>query len=187
MLTIKEVKEILGLELLTTTYDSRIKALLPGAISDGFMATNNFFHVPGMVIESYNISFSGYTLTDGTGNFTGYYTHENGITPISFQAGMYIHVEGSVMNDGVYEIDSISNNIITAKSTFFTEAAGALVNIHVMKIENAFKQAVAFLIGHYLESKFGVSSERFDNYSVTFKDSRAARAELFAGMKKVKG
>ena len=181
---IKDILNITG-----TDHDRRIAALIPGAEAAAFKYTRNYFHISGMSIQSDEITFAtARTITDGTGNFIGYYWEPSEtVGPVVFQAGMYIHIEDSVLNDGHFLIDTVSSNVITLDSNeeLFAEAAGALVRISAMKVDEGFKLAIAQLINSQLNKKSGVKSEKFDDYSVTFESEQESIKNLFSPYKKI--
>ena len=177
--------EVMTRMQIETSLETIVSAVLPGAIDQAFKATKNNLHIPGMSVQSWGISFdaAAKTITDSIGNFTGYYLHPNGITPLKFQAGMLIHIEGSVLNDGVYTIESVNDNVITVTSsdTLYDELSGALINITMVKADEGFKNGVAQLCAFFLNTNYGVSSDSIGNYSATYTKLDEALRAFFAG------
>lgn len=183
LITATEVIEELGLS--NSAY-SQIEKIIPGAINKAFRATNNYCHVPGQYVRSHYISFNAAnkTITLNSGGF-----QTNDLNPIRFQAGMYIHVKGSILNNKVFLTSSVTNTLITLDSTetLFDEEEGSLVTIYMMDVDEGFKSAIIDYIGYKLKTSKskGISSEKFDDYSVSFDDEAKVLSSFFSGYKKI--
>lgn len=178
-----DVKSQLGY---SSDYDTQLDAIIPGAIKKAFAYCKNYFHVPGQLVQSYSITFDAdaKTITLSGGGFV-----TSGLNPIRFQSGMYIHVEGSILNNKVFLTSTVTNTVITLDSseTLYDEEAGAFVSIYMMMIDDGFKSALVEYVGWRLESakKQGLTSERMDDYSANFKGEREAMSDIFSGYKKI--
>jgi hypothetical protein len=187
MLNSAYIMGVLGIE--DATKANLIDKIIPGAIEKAFKAVNNYAHVPGMTIESWGISFDAdaRTITDDNGNFTGYYTHENGITPLKFQPDMFIHIQGSVLNDRIFEIASVNTNVIMVKSgsTIYDEAKGSLIKVTMVNLDEGYKLAIAQYIAAILVLQYGMKSENIGNYSASYQSLSEAESTIFKGYRKV--
>ncbi len=154
--------------------DTEIGNVRKYAESHAIDFTKNPFHIKGQCVQGYSFTFTASTkkINNALGNFitTEHY-------PIRFQAGLYIHVQGSVLNDGFYKLASVTATELTVVSTdvLFDEADGGYITINLVKFPDGFKLALAKYIGHLINanalSKSGIHSETLDNFSVTYKDN----------------
>lgn len=186
IITSDMVIEQLGLKE-TAVLSNQITSIIPGAIQKAFAVTYNYCHVKGQYVKSYYISFNAENKTISV-NGGGFIT--SGLNPIRFQSGMYYHITGSVLNNKVVKSLTVTNSEITLDSseTLFDEEAGSLVTIHMVDIDDAFKSAIIDYIGYKLKTgkDKGVSSEKFDDYSVSYADSQKILSEIFHGFKRIK-
>lgn len=186
LITSDMVIEQLGLKP-SSSLELQISAIIPGAIQKAFKVTQNYCHVKGQYIKSYFISFSA---ADKKIMITGGGFQTNGYNPIRFQSGMYFHIKGSVLNNNkVVKSLTVTNTeiVLVSSETLFDEEAGSFVSIYMMDVDDGFKSAIVDYIGYKLRTANykGVSSEKFDDYSVSFDDSSKVLSEYFSGYKKI--
>lgn len=178
ILSREEAKLFLQIESSDISKDSIIDALLAPAEDKGFAITKNYFHIRNQFIQNYQVSFTAATrkITNLSGDFI-----QTGLSPNRFQAGLYIHAEGSVLNDGVKLISSVTATelVVSSDDTLFNEDAGALVKISLMKIPEGFKQAIADYIGYLINKRTNVKSESIGKYSVTYTSDEEAAKNIF--------
>lgn len=86
----------------------------------------------------------------------------------TYIAGMYIIIEKSYLNDGIYKVASVTSNKITVEETLVAENTGKYITIFGSTPPKAFVDLSAE-INNYSES-VGASSESIDDYSVSFAD-----------------
>lgn len=166
---------------------TQINSIIPGAIQKAFDVTRNYCHVKGQFVKSYFISFSSsekkIILSGG-----GFQT--NGYNPIRFQAGMYFHIKGSVLNNNkIVKSLTVTNTeiVLEPSETLFDEDAGSFVSIYMMDMDEGFKSAIIDYIGYKLKTAHskGINSEKFDDYSVSFKDEADVISAIFKGHKNI--
>jgi len=87
-----------------------------------------------------------------------------GVFAETYIAGQYIYIQHSVLNDGVYTIVTASSTVITVAETLRSETNK--VNFYGLQPPRDFIDLVAEIDAY--TSKDGVSSEKIDDYSVTF-------------------
>ncbi len=173
ILTVDEVKQMLGIPTATETDNAQILALLPVVQDNVFDYMNNLFLNDEVYISSSAISFAApasgvNSLITGTG--------ETFITE-GFFAGAVFVVAGSLINDAIYEIFSLTETIITlpANTIIKTEAVGETVLIQRMDIPEGVKLAMAKMIGDDLKKSMSAGSvaesEKVGDYSVKFSTS----------------
>jgi len=178
-----DVKNQLGY---SDKYDSQIDAIIPGAVKKAFKASQNYHHISDQYVESYQISFDSaqkkISLSGG-----GFLT--TGLNPIRFSAGMYIHIENSVLNNGIKFLATVSNTELTldASEVLYDEDVGSLVKISLMNIDDGFKSAIVEFVGYKLSTgkKKGVNSEKLDDYSANYRSEQEALVQIFSGYKKI--
>ena len=168
LITAAEVKR--RLQISVSTYDTLIDELLPEVrdyvVYD--LCQNAFKHPKNIYIEATTISFdeSDMQILDSDSNFV-----EN-----DFTSDTDIIVEGSISNDGLYEIDTAAAASLTLQfdnhpnGTLTDEAAGEVVRITRVDFRRGLKLAVAQLFSHLLDQSQlkGLASEQTGNYAVTF-------------------
>lgn len=181
---ILEVTEVSNI-LQVTGKETQIGNILSYAESHAIDFTKNSFHIKGQCVTGYSISFSAADkkITNVSANFIT--THQD---PIRFQAGLFVHVEGSVLNDGFYKIASVTANelVVSANDVLFDEADGGYVSIHLVKFPQGFKLAIARYIGQLINiNKSNISSETLDNFSVSYRDNQKLLSDFFAGYRRI--
>lgn len=114
---------------------------------------------------------------------SNYFSIESdGITG-SFQekyvTGMYIWIKNSFVNDGVYQIESVtSSKITTVEKDLLPENTGEIIIIFGLTPSKTFIQLVS-KISNY-KSKDGIASESIDDYSVGFSKGDGSWKTAFA-------
>lgn len=116
---------------------------------------NNYFDYD---YENTTVSISGDTITIDDGTFSNDYL-SNG----------YIRLYGSLLNDGVYKVSNATDTVITLTETLTTED-NVKLNIWRLRPPKAFLDLVDEISTHVTanKSKPGVSSEKIDDYSISF-------------------
>lgn len=162
--TVSEVKALL--QITTTAKDDVITALLPTI--DRFILdwTKNQFKQIKVRMESSFISFSELvTISDSDALFI----------ECKFTPGTQIVVEGSLYNDGVYEISSLTAGSLTLAtgSGLIDEAAGECITITMVNYPKSLKLDIAQMVAYAMNKagKEGIQSESLGDYSVTFMDA----------------
>lgn len=167
IVTTAEVKALLAIT--TATKDVQIDALIPPVEQFLLDWTKNQFKQTKVYRESTAISFDAVTLTitDGEAQFL-----VNKLNP-----GLKIVVEGSLFNDGHYEIDTSTASTLTlvVDSELIDEDAGELVKITAVFYPRSLKLVIAQMIAYALQkaNKEGIQSESLGDYSVTFTNADA--------------
>jgi len=119
-------------------------------------AINNYF-IYKMESGTYSIE------TDGiVGNFGNTYVK-----------GMYIVINGSYLNDGLYKVDSATSNKITVEETLTVENTGETMVVANCKVPNEFISLVAEITTWNTNNakNAGVASEKIDDYSISYDKS----------------
>lgn len=182
IITVAEINSILGI----SGKDDQLQTLIPLAESKAISYTQNPFHIPDQYVEEYGISFSASTkkIINTAGNFI----IESYGNIIRFQAGLYCHVEHSILNDGFYKIASAAAGELTVSSNdeLFDEAAGALIRISLVKFSKGFKLDLAKYIGHLLNApNADKQAESIGDYSYSNKSEKEILSEFFRGYIKI--
>lgn len=175
IITLAEVKTLL--QISDSSKDSLITALIP--IVQSFITSycNNYFEVVAgpnydilrktnmsqkYYIESYNISFVA------TGRKIN--TSDNDFVSSGFIAGAHVRVSGSLVNDGIYKITSVTANemILDSAETLTDEPSGnVLVRLSMVNFPVGIKMPVAKFIAFELnkQNNNGLQSESLADYS----------------------
>ncbi len=183
IITVAEVNSLLQI----SGKDEAIEALIPSAEGQAIDYTKNPFHIPGQYVEGYQISFVA--STKKIINLQGDFITNDYYNPVRFQAGLLIHVQNSVLNDGFFTISAAAAGELTlsADDTLFDEEAGSLIRIDLVKVNIGFKLALAKFIGFLLEGdKQNMQSESIGDYSYTRKADEQVMSSFFNGYRKIK-
>jgi len=180
LITLKDVKSLLNYT--DDTYDVRIKSLIPYVQDKVITITNNKFKQPRVYLRTSEIIFASadnptITIDDPAFDFDD----------IGFKNGDDICIEGTMKNDGIYQISTVGTDSLTLT----VDASGVIrdedavndfsytytdVVVSLVVFPRAIKPAVANMIRYdMLErvNRTGVSSETIGNYSVSY--ARAAQ------------
>lgn len=153
--------------LLQITDDSKnatIDLLLPLVENDVIEYTNNRFWDEKIWLISNTIGFvssASMTITDSL----------NDLMEVGFVAAQTIDVYGTLHNDGIYLISSVTTGTITLDSSasLTTETAGTTFYIRNVVYPKALSLTVAEMINFKLQKVTpGAKSESIDDYSITF-------------------
>lgn len=168
LITLDEVKGILQLTE-DQTYDETIETLIP-FVTDQVVYSicqNTFKNLKVYTYDS-TISFDADNdkILDSNNNFI-----EN-----DFISGIDIIVEGSLHNDGLYEVSEVAAGELTIsfehtyKNGLTTEAAGESILITKVEYPSALKVPTAMLINYLInkDNLRGIKSESVISYSVTY-------------------
>jgi len=85
----------------------------------------------------------------------------------TYLVGMYIIVKNSYLNDGIYQIESISSDEIIVDVALTIESTKDTLTMYASTPPKHFIE-IANEIDNFDESKIGVASESIDDYSVNF-------------------
>jgi len=183
IITVAEINSLLQI----SGKDEAIEALIPSAEGQAIDYTNNPFHIPGQYVEGYQISFS--STDKKIINLQGDFVTDDYYNPIRFQAGLLIHVQNSILNDGFFTISAAAADELTLSSDdiLFDEEAGSMIRIDLVKVKPGFKLALARFIGLLLEGdKQNMQSESIGDYSYTRKTDEQVLGNFFSGYRKIK-
>jgi len=163
IITTNEVKTLL--QITATATDSLIDTLIPVVTSDVHEYTNNYFQNYKTKIESGTFVFDA-SLKTLTSDYD--FAEDYG-----YATGQDVIISGSLKNNGIHTISSVSDNVITfvatSISTIADEDSNARTTIVKMEYPEALKLVVARMINYYLqENKDNVKSESISRYSVTY-------------------
>lgn len=185
IIEVTEVKEIL--QITGPEYDSVIAKLIPKIQDFVFTYCNNYFEVATDII---GLETTALIFVSGSPskiqNSDGY------LIEAGFIEGMDIRVKGSLYNDGVYHIDTISAGEIelSADDSLTDEDYEAKVSLSMVKFPKGIKLPIAKLIGEDLKNTFStqekVISEQVGNTNFSYGGSKVKGeypAELLAGLK----
>lgn len=171
--TIDEVKSILGMDLGSTSQDSRIKVIASIVEPEIHDICKNHF------IRDIDIENSKYVGL----NTISFSESDNKINDSSsslgcFVAGNNIKVISSLENNGIYLISSVDVNgayvvIDTDYGELVDEDAGEYIGIYKLWYPRGLKFAYAAMINYHLSTdknkiNKGIKSEKIDDYSVNF-------------------
>ena len=164
IVTTAEVKTLL--QLSGTTYDRLIETLIP-LVQDYVLAfCNTNFPIKNRYVRSGNITFTSGTpakINDAASSFVD----------AKFTDGMHVLISGSVDNDKIVEVDTVTAGVLTLKTgeTLVTETfSDTDIILQKVKFPTPLKNTVAKMIGFNLDknSSKGKKSEKVGAYSVTF-------------------
>lgn len=187
MITVSEVKTLLQISV--TDYDTLLATLLP-IVRDFvvFDLCQNTFKRRLIYIEATTISFDNGTakISDSDSNFL-----EN-----DFTNGIDIIVEGSISNDGLYEVASDGALAGSLELDFTNHSGGALVDedagesVTITRVEfpRGLKLPVSQLFSHLIsqDQLKGVQSEQTGTYAITYlSDLPKSLSKKFQPFKKV--
>ena len=168
LITVAEAKSILGIT--SSDYDTQLGILVPlVSYQVVYSICQNRFVNEKITIQNSTFTFanSGATITDSLAQFT----------ESKFPTGTGdIVLGGSLSNDGLYDVTSISTSVITLNVTTMTkalvdEAEGELIEIKYVQFPQELKIPTANWLWYLLNSKdssSGKASESVLSYSVSF-------------------
>jgi hypothetical protein len=161
-----EVKELL--QITATTWDTMITNLLPVIAKQITAYCKNTFVSDKVKLTSLDLVFAATakTITGDTSldNFTTGY----------FYADDVILIEGSIRNDGVYELQTVLNNVLTLKSTDTIKdeaVSDFIVSIQRIDYPGDLKLAFADIVKSFIDVNRGVQHFSLADYSVTYFNS----------------
>jgi len=93
----------------------------------------------------------------------------SGTFSCTYLVGMYILIEHSYRNDGVYEITGVTSSKITVDATLKAENTNDSMTLYALTPPADFISIVSE-ITNFDEKGLGVNSESIDDYSVTYED-----------------
>ncbi len=207
IISLTEAKTFLQIPATVSTYDDLINQLIPHVEVMAMERTRNFFHAQPQLIGA-GISFAAATktITNIAGNFLSLVPYPLGtrygsivdnddlletyILRVKFQAGMYVHIEQSLLNDGIHLIKSVPDGntiVLDDNDTVFDESMGMLVRITRMNFKPGLKLAFSRLIGFYLIKNYGVKSKSLGDYSETYKNEDEAYDQILKPYRRVTG
>jgi hypothetical protein len=125
--------------------------------------TNNNFQLTKFRIRS--LQLSGSTIQASSGRVD------------IFQPGDTIEINGTDYNDGLYVVESVSDNVITVRGDFITEANSGAIATKVSypaDVLTGIKKLIAY--DAKMRDKAGIKSETVARWSVTYYDVTAAES-----------
>ena len=171
VITLAEVKGFLSIT--DTVQDSAISAMIPEVEARLPMICNRAF--TAQPLRPYGYSAGGwnyysardsdlYILDQVSATFatSGTVTaKDSNFASAGFAAGQDIFVQASYLNDGYFEVDSVSTSTLTIVSTmsFVAEATGANIYFAVVSWPDGIKPLVANLINYDIQDRPWESSE----------------------------
>ena len=171
--TVSKIKDIL--KFTDSTYDSYITTMLP--ILSRFVVdycNNDFLNCEFDYINSASISFVN---SDSSINKTN-------ISDADLVAGDIIRVYGSLRNDDMYRISSISGDkIIVDEDIIKDESAGQSVYIATVAFPRSLELTIAEMIKYKIEREsVSVINEKIDDYSVTYLTANEFPGSAISGL-----
>lgn len=122
-----------------------------------FNYLKNYFESEYVTYEANTISFSTVYISDSALKFV-----ENG-----FVNGTY-RIQGSTYNNRFVNVSNVASDKLTITDSLTTENASNYVKISLCNIPNDIKICISNMAGFNLWNKFGVKSETFSRYSVSY-------------------
>lgn len=169
IIALEEIKELLGLT--DNTRDNFIENNLPAAESFLFSEFHNYFEVATdqIYLEAETISFQ-------SGTPAKILDSANGLKNAGFKDGMTFRIKGSYLNDGVMPIETVTAGelILKSGSKLTDEDYGLNIRLTIVRLPQEAKLFVAKYLEFHFPNKSttqGIESEKFDDYSVKFKDT----------------
>jgi hypothetical protein len=154
IISLADVKTLLGIT--DTTYDTLLNLELP-MIQDSILTYLNRKFKQDLCYSASTIAFGANSITDSA----------NGFVDAGLFLGDYI-VEGSKYNDGYYTVSVVAVGTLTTAETLTTETAGSTVLITKVNFPKELKLIMAKMAGYTIKNKYGVKSESFSRYSVSY-------------------
>ena len=159
---LEKIKELVGIDYTDTTHDLQLAAMILPTQDWLLEYLNNDFHLEPYYLAS-TISFDGLEISDSAGE----------LDVDGFSDTMDFHVQGSLVNGGVYFAESADADTITINSEYCdeleTETAGELIRITRVKFPRGLKIPFAKLINFDLNKKCpGATSFSLADYSVEY-------------------
>ncbi len=162
IISVEEAKRFL--QIMDSSKDELIKMLIPIVQDFVVKYTRNYFEILTDKIyrESDKISFWSGIIADADEKLI-----ESGFIP-----NIHVRVSGSVLNDGIYEVEAVDADALTisADIPLTDEPSGAVVKLTAVKFPEGIKLPVAQLIGYNLEKQRhrGLASERLADWSANY-------------------
>lgn len=154
------------LQLSDGSKDEIVSLLLPIVQDDVIQYTGNDFVENDRYVSGDGISFTKLTRTIAD--------EDSGFVDNSFYAGMDVYVDGSLNNDGYYELESVLAGSVVIRNyhSLVDEDAGEGIVIWKVKFPLALTTVVAKMIKHHLNSEKydGLQSYKLGDYSETYAD-----------------
>jgi hypothetical protein len=171
--TITEIKNIIGIDLSDTSLDSRMTALMPILEEQVHDICKNHFIRDIDITESKYLGADTISFDSTTSKIL-----DSGNSLSTFIAGNTIKVFGSLENDGIFYVSTVSGTgdyltIDTTYNSITTEAAGQSVSIYKLWYPKPLKFAFAEMLNYILSEdknkiNAGIQSEKVDDYSVSY-------------------
>ncbi len=173
IITDAEVQTILNI----SGQEERLETLIPLAESYAFDYTKNYFHTAFAITVIGSFQSDKITIDYGYDfdNVNYYDSYSN------LQAGLFIHIQNSKFNDGIYKINEIAGNILTLNSSALVTELNSKFVLYVSKITEGYKISLANYIGALLnnDSTSDKQSESIGDYSYSKKSGRDLLMEFF--------
>lgn len=173
IITASEVENILNI----SGQEERLETLIPLAESYAFDYTHNYFHTAFAITVIGDFQDNKLTIEYGYDfDETEYYDNYSNL-----QAGLFIHIQNSKFNDGIYKINEIDGNILTVNSSSLVTELNSKFVLYVSKMTEGYKISLANYIGALLnnDSISDKQSERIGDYSYSKKSAKDLLSEFF--------
>ncbi|MBU1095831.1 MAG: hypothetical protein KKB34_05055 [Bacteroidetes bacterium] len=173
--SIDEIKELIQIPTADTSLDALITKLI-SIVQDFVIRRINNFAVPYVFTESYNISFVSADKSINDEN--------SGLAQFGLAVGNDILVQGSVQNNKVFTIATISESKITVNETIIDEEAGTRVIIQKLEFTEDIKLAVSDYILYRLNKHRTKKSYSLGDYSESGYNN-SEMLEVFSSFRKL--
>lgn len=167
IITATEVQNILDI----TGQEEKIEQLIPFAESYAFGFTKNYFHQ--------------------TSFFTHAYFHNDKLEidelGFSLQNNFYLHIQNSILNNGLFQIKSIAGTVLTLDRSVYFELNNK-VKISICQFPEGYKISLAKFIGSLLSGSGTTTektSEKIGDYSYTLASASDVVSDYFSPYKKI--
>lgn len=180
-ITRNEVKKILGIVETDTTKDDQIDSLLVPSENFVFDYTNNSFEIYPFeyYLEADTISFDA--------GYRRIHDSASGFIAAGLKSGVPIRIQGDLLNDGVYNTETVSAGVIQLQSDQVIEERAVAADLYVRITMVRIPQNVKLFIARFIEFNFpndkrsdGIASESFGGYSVSYVSQEDVPANLLA-------
>jgi len=171
--TLDEIKELLQIPASTETYDGLIKSLIPTVQEWLLEHLNNYF----MVAEE-DVYLISTAIVFNNASPPTIANSDDEFVDAGFVDDMHLRFQGSLYNDGIYEIETVAAGTLTLATaeTLMDEDKEQEITINVVKFKKGLKHVFSALIGEDLKNSFtageNVISESVGNTNFSFGGSK---------------
>jgi len=155
ILSLTDLKLLLGI---TDSSKDSLLSLQIDLVEDlVFNFLKNYFESDYISYESNTISFSTVYISDSNSKFI-----EKG-----FVNGIY-RIQNSIYNNRFVTVSTVASDRLTITDALTTETASNYIKLSMCNVPKDIKLCISNMIGFNLANKFGVKSESFSRYSVSY-------------------